>query len=90
MAEKQQDLGKTSENHQEREPHVCPACEREFKEIQDYPKVFIASISVVTPDDVPAELPDWHSEDLLEAPKEGWRRKLVPAEVLEFFGVNTD
>ena len=90
MAEKQQDLGKTPENHQEGQPHVCPACEREFKEIQDYPKVFVALVSVVTPDDVPAEIPHWWKEDLLAAPKDGWKRELVPGEVLEYFHANPD
>jgi len=90
MAEKQQDLKKTPENHQERQLHICPACEREFKEIQDYPKVFIASVSVVTPDDVPAEIPHWRKEDLLEAPKDGWKRECVPSEVLEYFRANPD
>ena len=79
MAERQQDLG-----------HVCPACEREFKEIQDYPKVFVASVSVVTPDDVPAELPAWDREDLLEVPYAGWNREFVPYEVLEYFQANPD
>lgn len=88
MAEKQQDLGKIPEANQERQPHACPACEREFKEINDYPKVFIASVSVVTPSDVPAEIPNWYREDLLAAPKEGWRREFVPAEVLEYFNAN--
>lgn len=90
MAEKQQDLGKTSENRQERQPHICPACEREFKEIQDYPKVFVASVSIVTPDDVPSKIPAWYREDLLEAPKEGWGRELVSGEVLEYFRANPD
>ena len=90
MAEKQQDLGQTPEDYKEGQPHVCPACEREFKEIQDYPKVFVASVSIRTPDDVPAEIPHWWKEDLLEAPKDGWKRKLVPGEVLEYFRANPD
>lgn len=44
----------------------CPTCERKFKELRDYPRVFIASVSAITSDEVPAEIPHWYKEDLLE------------------------
>lgn len=91
MIERQQDLRKTPENRQEKQPHICPTCEREFKKITDYPKVFIASVSVITPADVPAEITYWGKEDLLvEAPEKGREQGLVPAEVLEYFRANPD
>lgn len=90
MTENQKVLGSTPENHQERGPLVCPSCERDFKEIGDYPKVLIASVSVIKPDDVPAELPHWYQAPVFEKPKAGRKQELVPAEVLEYFRANPD
>jgi len=90
MAAKQENLGKTPESHPERQLDVCPTCEREFKGIQDYPSVFIVSVSLATPLDVPAEVPHWYKEDLLAAPKKGWRREFVPREVLTYFRRHPD
>lgn len=69
----------------EKPQHACPSCEREFKRITDYPRVYVSSVSIATPDILPAAIPAWHREDLLEAPKEGWKRELVPQEVLTYF-----
>lgn len=73
-------------NERTRWTYLCPTCEREFKELRDYPRVFIASVSVITPDEVPAEIPNnLYREDLLEAPNERLKRNLVPSEVLAYF-----
>lgn len=70
---------------------ACPTCAREFKKLRDYPRVFIASVSVITPDEVPAEIPNnWYREDLLAEPKKGWNRKLVPPDVLALFRDHPD
>lgn len=74
----------------EQDGHICPTCERKFEKIGDYPRVFIASVSLITPDEVPAEVPHQYIEDLLEAPKKGWNRKLVPPDVLAYFRDHQD
>lgn len=77
--------GTNPEDHQERPIHCCPACDREFRGIADYPEVHVTSTTILRPQDVPLELPHWYGQDLLPKPREGWNRTLVPEEVLEYF-----
>ena len=47
----------------------CPCCERPFKELEDFPRVYVASATTIKSEDVPAELPHWWEESLLIEPK---------------------
>ena len=44
----------------------CPACERRFEGINDFPIVYITSVSIIKPQDVPKAVPNWYHEDMLE------------------------
>ena len=68
----------------------CPACERRFEGINDFPIVYITSVSIIKPQDVPKAVPNWYHEDMLEKETEGWNRKIVPSQVLNFFKRSPD
>ncbi len=70
---------------------VCPTCGRAFEKIFDYPLVKLLDLSYLHLEDVKDKIPArYHSEDLLEAPVDGWNRKLVPPEVLSYFRDHSD
>ena len=68
----------------------CPTCERKFEKIEDFPLIHINSVSILEPEKVPETIPSWYDEDLLEKKTKGWKREIVPAEVLAYFKENPD
>lgn len=64
MAEQQRDLGRTPEDRTEHQPDFCPACERQFTKLEDFPRVQVEAVSIVSSDDIPSSLPHWWEERL--------------------------
>ena len=68
----------------------CPTCERDFKTIKDYPKVYVASVSTITAEEVPTALPSWRDEKLEEEVSPGNHHPYVPYYVLKYFQEQSD
>jgi hypothetical protein len=71
-----------------KEPHICPACERTFKEFTDYPRILVTSVVLMKPEDVPAGVPFGEQEYLLNTPKEGSKLATIPYLVFDFLRSN--
>jgi hypothetical protein len=64
----------------------CPACERPFRAIQDFPRLYVASVTSITPEEVPAELPRWWGDiKLTKEPTTHMFKKQISPEVVEYF-----
>lgn len=64
----------------------CPACEREFKSLNDYPLIYVASFNRKSiPSDLKFPFHDW---TLFVGPNSEVNNERPPAEVLDFFKQN--
>lgn len=55
----------------------CPSCDRGFWKTEDFPRVYVAKVSIIKPGEVPDAIPKHTYEDLLE--------KETPKDVLAYF-----
>lgn len=63
----------------------CPMCERPFKRIQDYPLIYVASVTTLTPPEIPSRIPHWSSDRFTRLPTTHAFKKQLPPEVAQYF-----
>ena len=68
----------------------CPSCDRQFIRIQDFPIIYVASVSTLNPSDIPTELPHWWDTHFTKQPTTHAFKKQIPPEVAQFFESNPD